>query len=128
MGKRLIQETKIEIIGRYENGETSKTIHRALYENGCEVTCRQIKYLIKNYIKGYFRTDSLLVKLRTAVAVSHRDMEIVTRTLTSNTTQSARDIRKELLQDGSEISLSKFKRVITHCGFTSYVPRYSHMV
>ena len=128
MGKRLTQETKIEIVRHYNNGEKCKTIRRCMNENGYEITRRQIEHLIKNYKKGYFIPDSPTVNPRTAVSVSHRDMEIVKSSLTTNPDQSARDIRKELLQDGSKVSLSTVKRVITRCGFTSDVPRYSHMV
>lgn len=128
MGRRLTQEAKIDIIRRYEKGDKAKTIRRELCDNGLEVTRRQIEHLIKQYVKGYFRTDMHTTNAKPTIAVAHRDMEIVSTSLTANPDQSARDLRRQLLQDGSKVSLSTVKRVIKRCGFTSDVPRYSHMV
>lgn len=128
MGKRLLQDTKLEVIRRYNNGEKTKTIIRSMCESGREVTRRQVEYLVKQYSLGYYRPDQKNNSFRTTKVVCQRDMDVVSTSLKSNPDQSARDLRKELIQDGAAVSLSTVKRVIDRCGFTSDVPRYSHMV
>lgn len=125
---KVSHDTKLRIVDMYKTRTKVNVIVKQLASTGVIVNRQQVSYWITQFCNGQFNPNEDQIKRKEYKIVTLRDIELVKTTLKNNCHQSSRDVHRELISDGSRISLGTTQALIKEVGFTNSMPRYSQMV